>query len=215
MANKSGNAYAFTSLCPILPGVPATAEPGLEGQTYVASLRYVLQRLSDHKQMSKVPNTYLSRCYVLDDVFYQGKPALLEQLKSKYLVFSANFHGELDDYLGGLWSALETEVRFVLGHCVGFSSVRDLAGFVAYMKKCQVKTTFFFNGSTDEPLAAQLKSLYLKQEFSKFAFENQGKTAADLQTAFRAFVARTRPDDTDSPTWKPGVSDLNQVVFQK
>jgi hypothetical protein len=214
MANKSGNAYALTLLCPILPGIPPRPVPGLEGQTYVSSLRFALQRLSDHKQMAKVPNAYFSRCYVLDDVSYQGKPAHLEHLKSEYLVFASSFHGELDDYLTGMWNALEAEVRFVLGHCVGFGAVNDLAGFIAYIKKCQVKTTFFFNGSTDEPLAEQLKSLYLKQEFSKFAFENQGKSPADLQRAFQAFVERTRPDNTLSPTWKPGVADLDQVVFQ-
>lgn len=212
MANKNGNAYALTLLCPILPGIPPTPDPGLEGQTYVASLRFQLQNLSDHKQMSKVPNTYLSRCWVLDDVPYQGKPADLEHLKSKYLVFSSNFHGELDDYLKGMWSAVETEVRYVLSHCVGFSEVKDVTGFIAYIKKCQVKTTFFFNGSTDDPLAEQLKALYLKQEFSKFAFENQGKNPADLQVAFRQFIQRAQPENTARPTWKAGVSGLDEVV---
>ncbi len=224
MANKSGNAYALTLLCPILPGVPPNPEPGFEGQTYVACLRFQLQRLSDHKQMAKVPNTYFSRCYVLDDVPFQGKPLTilawswpptLEHLKSKYLVFSSNFYGELDDYLKGMWTALETEVRFFLSHCVGFSGVNDVAGFIDYIKKCQVETTFFFDGSNDEPLAEQLKALYLKQEFSKFAFENQGKSPAELQEAFRRFIKRAQPENTASPTWKAGVCDLNDVVSHK
>lgn len=212
MANKSGNAYALTLLCPILPGTPSNPEPGLEGQSYVACLRFQLQKLSDHKQMSKVPNTYLSRCYVLDDVPYQGNPASMEHLKSKYLVFSANFHGELDDYLTGMWNAVKPEIQYILGHCVGFSEVNDVASYVAYIKKCQVTTTFFFNGSTDDPLDEQLKALYLKQEFSKFVFENQGKKPADLQAAFSQFLQRAQPENTASPTWKPGVSGLDKVV---
>ena len=44
--------------------------------------------------MAKVPNTYLARFYILNDVFYQGFPAEEEHLKSKYLVFSSNFHGD-------------------------------------------------------------------------------------------------------------------------
>jgi len=217
MANKSGKAYALTLLCPILPGIPSNPQPGLEGQAYVACLRYQLQqvRLSEESPMSKVPNTYLCRFYVLEDVFYQGKPSLRENLKSNYLVFSSNFHGELDDYLKGMWRVVETEVRFILNHCVGFSQVTDEASFIAYIKKCQVKTTFFFNGSTDEPLAEQLKALYLKQEFSKFVFENQGKRPAELQAAFRQFVQRAQPDNVANPTWKAGAYHLDRVVSQK
>ncbi len=83
--------------------------------------------------------------------------------------------------------------------CVGFSEVRDARSFTSYLKKCQVKTTFFFNGSTDEPLAEQLKSLYLKQEFSKFAYAHQGLPAAELQAAFTAFIARVEPENLARP----------------
>ena len=217
MADKSGNAYALTLLCPILPGVPTKPDPGLEGQSYVACLRYQLQqvRLSEESPMAKVPNTYLCRFYVLEDVFYQGKPALREQLKSNYLVFSSNFHGELDDYLKGMWRTVQTEVRFILSHCVGFAGVNDEASFIAYIKKCKIKTTFFFNGSTDESLAEQLKALYLKQEFSKFVFEHQGMSSAELQQAFGKFILRVQPDNVENPTWRAGAYHLDRVVSQK
>ena len=75
-----------------------------------------------------------------------------------------------------MWNALKDKILAVLAHCVGHEMIRDAPTFIEYVKKCQVTTTFFFNGSTDEPLAEQLKNLYLKQEFSRFAYENQGKT---------------------------------------
>lgn len=214
MANTSGHAYALTLLCPIRSGGPKNALEGLSEQTYASLIRYQLQQLSVHEQspMARVPNTYLSRLFVLDDVPYQGRPATLEHLKSNYLVFSANFHGGLDEYLSGLWSALEPEIRVILQYCVGFEQVKNLETFVRYVKACQVTTTFFFNGSSDEPLAAQLKSLYLKQELSKFAFANQGKSPADLQAAFRAFVERTQPTNLARPSWKAGAYHLDRVV---
>jgi hypothetical protein len=217
MANKSGNSYALTLLCPILPGVPKECPEGLEGQPNVACLRYALQkvRLNQDSPMSRVPNTYLCRFYILNDVPYQGHPSALEHLKSNYLVFSSNFHGELDDYLTGMWNAVKDEVQFVLGHCVGFDKVRNVKDFIAYIKRCQVNTTFFFNGSTDEPLADQLKNLYIKQEFSKFAFENQGKSARELQQAFQAFVNRTQPGNVANPTWRAGAYYLDRVVSEK
>ena len=51
----------------------------------------------------------------------------------------------------------------------------------SYMKRCQVTNNLFFNGSTGDPLAEQLKSLYL---FSRFAYENQGKSPEDFNGPF-------------------------------
>jgi hypothetical protein len=216
MANKSGNAYGLTLLCPILQGLPKKAPEGMNDQTYADLIRFQLQqlRVSEGSPMARVPNTYLSRLFVLNDVPYQGWPATREHLKSNYLVFSSNFHGELEDYLKGMWSAVELEIRTILQYCVGFDRVTNAATFIDYVKACQVTTTFFFNGSTDEPLAAQLKSLYLKQELSRFAFANQGKSPAELQAAFRAFVARTQPANLARPTWKAGAYHLAQVVLE-
>ncbi|MBM3795548.1 MAG: hypothetical protein FJW31_16145 [Acidobacteria bacterium] len=216
MANQSGNAYALALLCPVRAGAPPAGFDGQCQESYAAHLRYVLQsvRVSGDSPMARVPNTYLSRFFLLDDVFYQGSPALEEHLKSSYLVFCCNFHGELEPYLTGMWKTIESEVRLILNHCVGFSdqTVRDAAAFIAYIKKCEIKTTFYFNGSTDQPLAEQLKGLYLKQEFSKFAFENQGRSAREIQEAFGEFIKGTEPENTARPAWKPGVYDLDKVV---
>jgi hypothetical protein len=212
MANKRGDAYALTILCPILPGAPDSGA-GTNNQTYTTLLRDKLQavHVNEESPMAKVPNTYLCRFYVLSDVPYQGTPAFMEHLKSDYLVFSSNFYGELEPYLQGMWKVLEQEIRSILWHCVSGGCVRDAPSFVEYIKKCQVTTTFFFNGSTDEPLAQQLKNLYLKQEFSKFVFENQGKSAPDLQAAFIQFVDQTRPSNLNGPTWRAGAYHLDRV----
>ena len=212
MSNQNGNAYALTTMCPIRNGSLSVAAEGCPAEaSFSAVTRYQLQNLGTAEQspMARVPNTYLCRFYVLDDVLYQGTPAQYDTLKSSYLVFTSNFHGKLDPWLHGMWNAATESVRSIWKHCVGFGSVHDADGFIEYIKKCQLKTTFFFNGSTDESLADQLKSLYLKQEFSKFAFENQGKTPADTQQAFRRFVQRVQPANPDGPTWRPGQSQLS------
>ncbi len=213
MANKSGNAYALTILCPIRNELPPPSSPG-RGETHTALLQNQLQniRVSEQSPMAKVPDTYLCRFWVLTDTPYQGKPAFLEHLASDYLVFASDFYGELEPYLHGMWNAIETSIRAILWHCVDGETVKDAESFIKYMKRCQVTTTFFFNGSTDEPLAQQLKNLYLKQEFSKFAFANQGKGAKDLQASFLEFVDRTQPANITGPTWTAGAYHLDRVV---
>lgn len=211
MSNQNGNAYGLTTLCPIRNGSLSVAMEGCPAEaSFAAVTRYQLQNLGEAEQspMARVPNTYLCRFYVLDDVMYQSTPAKYDTLKSSYLVFTSNFHGKLDPWLQGMWNAASESVGKIWEHCVGFESVHNARGFIEYIKKCQLKTTFFFNGSTDDSLADQLKSLYLKQEFSKFAFENQGKTPAEIQHAFKQFAKRVRPAETSGPTWSPGQSHL-------
>jgi len=199
MPNKSGNAYGMTLLCPIING-------SKNHQSYADIIRDHLENLplDSASPMAKVPNTYLCRFYVLNDVFYEGYPAKEEHLKSRYLVFSTNFHGEPDEYLQGMWSHALKEVREIWQYCVGFKAQGTADDFVAYMRKCQVDNALFFNGSTDDSLAEQLKSLYLKQEFSRFVYENEGASDEDLQNAFMEFVKRTDPENLNGPTWVPG-----------
>jgi hypothetical protein len=229
MANVSGNAYGLTVLSPIMDRH--------EGEIAYSDLvrdRLVTWRHAS-SPMSRVPQTYLARFFVLDDVRTQsqGGPDLFsnltdllsmfdslgtaglpreDHLKSRYLVFSSNFHGGLDDYLCGMWDAIHEEIFSIWNLCYGFEDVGDAKSFIEYIKKCQVKTTLYFVGSNDKPVEEQLKALYLKQEFSKFAIAHQRLPAGKLQTAFRDFVARTRPNDLAGPTWKPGKANYEEIA---
>lgn len=197
--NTSGNAYGLTLLCPIING-------SHDDESYADIIRDHLDKLPDGSRslMAKVPNTYFARFYILNDVFYEGFPAEEEHLKSKYLVFSSNFHGDRDMYLNGMWKAAESDIKKIWRYCVSFDSVNNAKDFVNYIKKCQVDDNLFFNGSTDDPLDEQLKSLYLKQQFSQFAYDNQGLNATDLQKNFQDFVNTAQPSIISNPTWDPG-----------
>lgn len=210
MPNQNGKLYGLTALCPIRNG-------GEQNRSYASMVRQRLESLDtdEDSPIAKVPNTYLCRLFILDDVFYEGKPAELDQLKSKYLVFVVDFHGDLEPYLKTAWSMIGDALKRIWEYCVAFDKVRDADSFVDYIKKCQVDTTFLFNGSSDDSLAEQLKSLYLKQEFSKFAYESQGLGAQELQQAFQRFAARTQPADLSGPTWRPGASSLATAVINE
>jgi hypothetical protein len=229
MANTSGNAYALQILSPI--------RKGHQGEIAYADL--VRERLQEwnlrpNSPMAQVPQTYLCRYFVLDDVYTESLPgndlggtisditsivsdqarrnALPKEdhLQSKYLVFSSNFHGDLDTYLRGMWDAIGEDVRQVWEFCYGFERVRNADDFIAYMKKCQLTVTLFFVGSNDEPLEEQLKALYLKQEMSKFVLRTQGMPAAQLQQEYKKFIAQVQPANLAAPSLKPGQYQLDQ-----
>lgn len=227
MGNISGNAYALTCLCPIRKG-------HFEGTAYSDEVRHRLQDwgLLENSPMAKVPQTYLCRFFVLDDVYYESLPGTEfggtffdflsifsdrfrrkalpkeDHLKSKYIVFSCNLHGDIDSYLRSMWNAISDDIRHIWGFCYGFDQVNDADSFVAYIRKCQLTASLFFVGSNDDSLPEQLKALYVKQEFSRFAEEHQGLPAAELQQAYQAFIQRVEPLNLAGPAWKPGQSAL-------
>jgi hypothetical protein len=227
--NVNGKAYALTILSPIMNGF-------IDETAYRDVVRDRLQEwnLRPNSPMTAVPQTYLCRYFVLDDVYTQSLPGTdlfgtltdlasiaadkvrknalpkVDHLKSKYLVFSSNFHGDLDTYLRGMWDAIETDIRLVWEYCYAFEKVNSADSFVAYIKKCQLDAALFFVGSNDDPLEEQLKALYLKQELSKFAMRTQGMPAAQLQQEYRAFIRTVEPANLAGPSWKPGQYRLDQ-----
>ncbi len=233
-SNISGNAYALTILSPI------KNERAQDELSCADLVRDKLQQwnFAHNSPMALVPNTYLCRFFVLDDVYTESLPGadlrslfsdLLsilssairrsqlpkeDHLKSQYLVFSSNFYGgptgDLDSYLRGMWNAIEQPIKDIWGHCYGFAQVNDADSFITYMKKCQLDAALFFVGSNDESLAEQLKALYLKQEFSKFAIANQGLDAATLRANFQAFINRVQPTNLAEPTWSAGKYRLGE-----
>jgi hypothetical protein len=62
-----------------------------------------------------------------------------------------------------------------------------------------------FPAAPNSTLPDVLKALYLQQAFARFAAQHQGDGAAELRSAFAAFVARERPADVTGPTQPPGV----------
>jgi len=208
MSNQSGNAYSLVTLCPI----KCTSETNY---TPVFQLRKRLQdfdQISPVSFMAKVPNTYLARYFIIDDLIFQSFPNKLDSLKSKYLAFTANIYGDLDTYLQGMYEHAKNEIQSIWEFCYGFEKVKDGQSFVAYIKKCQMKTTFYFDGSTDDSLEEQLKALYLKQEFSKFVFAHQGASSVRILADFKEFCKRTMPTNVKGPTWHAGVSKLDEIV---
>ncbi len=215
MGNKVGNAYGLTVLIPVKHGTE-------KNRAYDKIIRDKLQAwpLDELSPMAQVPNTYLSRVFLLNDVFYEGAPAIEEHLNNKYLVFSSNFYGELDAYLTGMWNAIGELLKGFLQYCVAFDTVDSAADFVNYIKRCQINNSLFFNGSNDKPLPEQLKALYVKQAFIHFAYLSQhyryegGEGASKLQAAFRRFAKIIQIDGISEPTWTAGATVVNPGIEQ-
>jgi hypothetical protein len=187
MPNQSGNVYGLTILSPIINGADGDVSHDCAIRDYLAGLP------RDHRSpFARVSSTHMARLVVMDDVVFVGTPAREEHLQSKYLVFETNFDGDLDTYLTRMARDAAEEVHAVWRHCVGYPGVEDAAAFAAYMKKCQIETTFFFADVNNKTVQQTLRALKVQTGVAHFIEANQGKPAGELQTAFRQFLEKVR-----------------------
>jgi hypothetical protein len=146
------------------------------------------------------PGTHLARLVVLDDVIYVGMPACEEHLRSKYLVFETNCDGDAESYLRGLAGAIPEQLDAVWSHCAGYTGVQDVGKFLAYMKSCQVDTTFFFAAVNDKSVTETLVALQTQRAVAEFIASHQGLKPDETQREFLAFLKALR----DAPSPVPG-----------
>jgi hypothetical protein len=184
MANVSGSTYGLTILSPIIE------DNSRIDICHSMELRWYLSQLPRDRRspFAKISSTYLARLVVMDDVVFVGLPACEEHLKSRYLVFETNFDGDLDTYLRRMATETGEFVNDVWRHCVGFPGTADVEAFIAYMKKCQIETTFFFADVNDRTVDSTLKALHAQTSLARFMETHQGLPAAELQQAFGRFL---------------------------
>jgi hypothetical protein len=195
MPNKNGNVYGLTILSPIIEDEKATPSHDLQIRAYLAQLS-----TREDSPFALAPGTHLARLVVMDDVIYVGMPACEEHLKSKYLIFESNLDGDLDSYLSGLASTVPEHLDAIWQHCVGYPGAANRQAFIAYMKACQISTTFFFAAVNDKSVNETLRALQTQAEVGEFIAQHQGVDAAILQREFIAFTARLKR----LPTPRPG-----------
>lgn len=195
MPNKSGNVYGLTILCPIVNDPHASISHDLQ-------LRMILGAMPRDQEspFAKVDSTHLCRLTVLNDVIYVGMPACEEHLQSQYLVFESNFDGDLEPYLRRMTSAIPETVDAVWSHCLGYPGVRNPEAFIAYMKKCQITTTFYFADVNDKTVQQTLSALQTQSAVGAFVERNAGVGGAALQQAFLKLMS----DLKAAPLPQPG-----------
>jgi len=207
MGNQSGSIYGLTILSPVKEDPNAAISPSLAIRMYLARLP-----VDGSGPFGMVTSTHMARLVVLDDVVYFGAPSCEEHLKSKYLIFEANFDGALDDYLHELATKAGAEVQAIWQHCTGFPGVSDIPAFVAYIKRCQVGTTFYFADVNNKTVQQTLQALQTQSAVSAFIEKNQGKPPAELQKKFLEFVGRLRSAGTPKPASTRGKELTDELL---
>jgi hypothetical protein len=203
MPNQSGSIYPLTILSPIADDPNAEISHSLAIRMYLQTLP-----MDGRGPFGRVSSTHMARLVVLDDVVYFGMPSCEEHLKSKYLIFESNFDGELESYLKQLATEGRDEVHSIWQHCIGYPGVQNVNSFIAYMKRCQVETTFYFADVNNKTVQETLQALQMQSAVASFIEQNQGKPSEELQPAFLEFLLRLNR----APRPKPGSTEGKELT---
>jgi hypothetical protein len=203
MPNQSGTVYGLTILSPIIDDEKTSPSHDLQIRNYLATLP-----TGEESPFALAPGTHLARLVVMDDVVFVGAPAIEEHLQSKYLIFESNCDGDLDTYLTGLAAAAPQHLDAVWSHCVGYPGAANLPAFIAYMKACQIETTFFFAAVNNKSVTETLRALQTQRAVADFIACHQGVEPARLQAEFAEFVTRLESE----PLPKPGSTTLFRAI---
>lgn len=206
MPNQSGSVYGLTILSPIKD------EPNIEISHNLALRMFLATLASDGgSPFAKVSSTHLARLVVMDDVVYVGMPACEEHLQAKYLIFESSFDGDLDEYLKRMATEIPETVNAVWQHCEGYPGTQDLGAFRAYMKKCQIETTFFFADVNDKTVQQTLRALRTQKAVAGFIAKHQGKPSETLQKVFGEFAKMLNGLPTPAPAVTRGKELSDEV----
>ncbi|HZE75683.1 MAG TPA: hypothetical protein VE091_10275 [Gemmatimonadales bacterium] len=184
MPDRKDGAYLLTVLSPIMGGQT-------QGVAHAAAIRATLCDLGKRKDtpLARIPMLHLARWVVIDDVRSQGSPAREEHLRSKYLLFTADFDGdEPTGFLESLLEAVPDLAHSLWKHCVGFPGVKDRDAFCRYIERCRIETGLPVAAYGTYTLPEVLRALDVQRRMLAFIKSNQGKPAADLRPAFEAFL---------------------------
>lgn len=205
MPNQNGSVYGLTILSPIIDDVTATPSHDLQIRAYLAQLS-----TRENSPFAIAPATHLARLVVLDDVIYVGMPSCEEHLKSKYLVFESNCDGDLDSYLAGLADSIPQHLDAIWSHCAGYPTrgAADRQAFIAYMKACQLETTFYFAAVNDKSVPATLRALQTQTAVADFIATHQGSNTGTLQRDFIDFTAQLK----SLPAPQPGSMGPHRAI---
>ena len=183
MPDRVGQSFALTMLSPIISGHSHGELHATRVRTAITSL----ERGAD-SALAQIDTLHLARLVIIDDLPQQGVPTKEDHLQSKYLLFVADFDGELDAFLDALRTRATDFVNAIWQHCEGFPGTTDAMAFRAYVARCHLTTTFGFSAYATTPLSRVLRALDTQRRLIRFLKDHQGAEPVALQAAFRSFT---------------------------
>jgi hypothetical protein len=168
--NVAGRTYALMVLTPIRPGE-------------VDALRSYLEEI-DESPLSRLPRTHLARFLIMLDMPVARGASYRDPLDGPYLLFTANFDGDLDSYLGELADVLAPEAEEIWGRCIGCPRPASGAALRAYLGRNQLQSGVVFAAYGQAGVEQIRGALDKRARLCDFVIRAQDMEPAERRRAF-------------------------------
>jgi hypothetical protein len=166
--NVAGKTYALMVLTPIRPGMEAELRAVLEG--------------FQESPFARVPRTHFARLMIVADM---PVPAgVQDSLDGPYLLFTANFDGDVDSWLDSLAAVLVPEAAEIWGRCIGCPQPAEGAALKAYLWRNQLDSGVVFAAYGQASVAQIRGALEKRARLQDFVVRAQDMEPAARRKAF-------------------------------
>jgi hypothetical protein len=170
VSDRSGQAYAFMAMTPVMEG-------------HERELRAYLETFDQRTSpFAALPQTHFGRWVIIRDWVNNRTQPERDHLGCAYLIFTSNLHGSIDEYLNALCK-LE-QAQSIWSHCIGCPTPATGPALKAYLQHNQIHTGFFVAAYKDASVERVQNSLALREQLSAFATSSQGMDPQALKDAF-------------------------------
>lgn len=183
MPNQLGQGFALTVISPIIAGHTS-------GTVHATEMRAAFNAVgvAAESPLARIDTLHFARFTVLDDLRPQGMPFDDDHLASKYLVFVADFDGDLPSFLEALRTRAGEFTNAVWSNCLAWPGTSNADAFRQYFEKCQLTSTFPFGAYAQTPLRRVLRALDSQRRLIAFLRTAQGLPPAEQLAAFQSFT---------------------------
>ena len=84
------------------------------------------------------------------------------------LLFTSNFDGDLGGYLEDFAERDEAALNLIFGFCEGWPGTRPAGPFIEYVKKYQLRASFYYGAYAKYTVKEVKRALYWKQQTEEF-----------------------------------------------
>jgi hypothetical protein len=169
--NVAGHTYALMVLTPI--------RPGLDGE-----LRAYIEALGSDELFARLPRTHMARLMIVPDMPVPPGLGVQDPLDGPYLMFTANFDGDLDSYLDELAARLVPEAREIWGRCIGCPEPAEGAALKAYLGRNQLQSGVVFAAYGQASVAQIRAAVDKRARLQDFVVRAQALDPAARRAAF-------------------------------
>lgn len=173
--NRTGSAYALTTIARVLPGQADALEAYLDALP-----------VGPDSPFARIDTLHTARVQLFRALVHQGpEQRQTDTLRHAHLVFTSTIDGKLEDYLDTLRS-LVPECDDWWGRCAGYPGRDERAAFASYVCSIQARPGLFESAMPDATVREVREAIALRERVVDFAVDAQGLDAAALQAEFRA-----------------------------